>query len=340
MIVMEKNKSLLKYNTFGIDVNAKYFTSFSSFNELKELASSILFSNEKLLVLGGGSNLLLTKNVDALVLKNDILGIKILNENETTVDISVGAGENWHEFVLHCVNNNYGGLENLSLIPGNVGAAPMQNIGAYGVELKDSFLYLEAFNIGKLKLENFNNSDCHFGYRESIFKKKLKNKYIILNVVFRLNKSPHQLNTNYGDIVKEIELLKIENPTIKDISNAVIKIRTSKLPDPKKIGNSGSFFKNPIISKSEFQTLITKHPDIAHYIINEDQVKIAAGWLIEKAGWKGKRFKNFGVHEKQALVIVNYGGALGIDIHNLSNEIIDDIFSKFNIQLEKEVNIL
>ena len=337
---MEKNKSLLKYNTFGIDVNAKYFTSFSSLKELNELASSILFSNEKLLVLGGGSNLLLTKNIDALVLKNDILGIEVLNENDSTVDIAVGAGENWHEFVMYCVNNNYGGLENLSLIPGNVGAAPMQNIGAYGVEIKDHFLYLEAFNIGKLQLEKFNTPDCHFGYRESVFKKELKNKYIILKVVFRLNKFPHQLNTNYGDIVKELELLKIETPTIKDISNAVIKIRTSKLPDPNKIGNSGSFFKNPIISKSKFQKLITKHPDVAHYVISENQVKIAAGWLIEEAGWKGKRFKNYGVHENQALVLVNYGGALGNEIHKLSNEIIDDIYVKFNIQLEQEVNIL
>ena len=337
---MEKNKSLLEYNTFGIDVNAKYFTSFSSLKELKELASSILFSNEKLLVLGGGSNLLLTKNVDALVLKNDILGFEILSENDSTIDISVGAGENWHEFVMYCVENNYGGLENLSLIPGNVGAAPMQNIGAYGVEIKDTFLYLEAFNIKKSQLEKFDVENCHFGYRESIFKKELKNKYIILNVVFRLNKLPHQLNTNYGDILKEIELLNINNPTIKDISNAVIKIRSSKLPDPNKLGNSGSFFKNPIISNSEFQKLITKHPGIAHYIINEKQVKIAAGWLIEEAGWKGKRFKNYGVHEKQALVLVNYGGANGRDIHQLSNEIIDDIFERFNIQLEKEVNIL
>ena len=282
----------------------------------------------------------MTKNVDALVLKNDILGIQVLKENKSTIDISVGAGENWHEFVMFCVNNNYGGLENLSLIPGNVGAAPMQNIGAYGSEIKDTFLYLEAFNIGKLQLEKFNNKDCQFGYRESIFKKELKNKFIILNVVFRLNKTPHQLNTNYGDILKEIELFNIKNPTIKDVSNAVIRIRARKLPDPKKIGNSGSFFKNPIISKNEFLKLEVKYPEIAHYVISENQVKIAAGWLIEKAGWKGKTINNFGVHKNQALVLVNYGGADGSEIHKLSNEIIADINLKFNIQLEKEVNII
>ena len=241
---------------------------------------------------------------------------------------------------MFCVNNNYGGLENLSLIPGNVGAAPMQNIGAYGSEIKDTFLYLEAFNIGKLQLEKFNNKDCQFGYRESIFKKELKNKFIILNVVFRLNKTPHQLNTNYGDILKEIELFNIKNPTIKDVSNAVIRIRARKLPDPKKIGNSGSFFKNPIISKNEFLKLEVKYPEIAHYVISENQVKIAAGWLIEKAGWKGKTINNFGVHKNQALVLVNYGGADGSEIHKLSNEIIADINLKFNIQLEKEVNII
>ncbi|MDG2369765.1 MAG: UDP-N-acetylmuramate dehydrogenase [Flavobacteriales bacterium] len=337
---MKKNKSLLKYNTFGIDVDAKYFASFTSFDELKRLAVTKEFLNENLLVLGGGSNLLLTKNVDALVLKNDILGIQVLKENKSTIDISVGAGENWHEFVMFCVNNNYGGLENLSLIPGNVGAAPMQNIGAYGSEIKDTFLYLEAFNIGKLQLEKFNNKDCQFGYRESIFKKELKNKFIILNVVFRLNKTPHQLNTNYGDILKEIELFNIKNPTIKDVSNAVIRIRARKLPDPKKIGNSGSFFKNPIISKNEFLKLEVKYPEIAHYVISENQVKIAAGWLIEKAGWKGKTINNFGVHKNQALVLVNYGGADGSEIHKLSNEIIADINLKFNIQLEKEVNII
>ena len=337
---MKKNKSLLKYNTFAIDVDAKYFASFTSFNDLKEIATTKEFINENLLVLGGGSNLLLTKNVDALVLKNNILGIQILKENKSTIDISVGAGENWHEFVMFCVKNNYGGLENLSLIPGNVGAAPMQNIGAYGSEIKDTFLYLEAFNIEKLQLESFTNKDCQFGYRESIFKKELKNKFIILKVVFRLNKTPHQLNTNYGDILKEIELLNIKNPTIKDVSNAVIKIRTRKLPDPKKIGNSGSFFKNPIISKNDFLKLETKYPKIAHYVISENEVKIAAGWLIEKAGWKGKTINNFGVHKNQALVLVNYGGANGSEIHELSNEIIADINLKFNIKLEKEVNII
>ena len=339
-MAIEKNKSLINYNTFRIDVKAKYFTAITSVNTLVELAIDPIFRAEKKMILGGGSNLLLTKDVDALVIKNDIKGIEILSENKTHIELAVGAGENWHELVLYCVENNFGGLENLSLIPGNVGAAPMQNIGAYGVEIKDTFQYLEAFNIRNSTIEKFTNSACEFGYRESRFKKDLKGKYIITKVVFKLKKAPHQLNTNYGDISKELEKANISNPKIKDISNAVITIRKRKLPDPNEIGNSGSFFKNPVINKAAFELIIKKYPNVAHYKLAENEIKIAAGWLIEKAGWKGKKIKNYGVHQNQALVLVNYGGAKGSDIHELSKLIIEDIYKKFKIRLEQEVNIL
>ena len=337
---MDKNKSLFKYNTFGIDVLAKYFVSFSSLDELQKVTATNSFNSEKLLILGGGSNILLTKDFDGIVLKNNIKGINILKETKNDVALEIGAGENWHQLVMYCIDKNYGGIENLSLIPGNVGAAPMQNIGAYGVELKDTFVYLEAFNIRDRKIEIFKNKDCEFGYRESIFKKELKNKYIITKVVLKLSKHSHKINTNYGDIQKELEALKITNPSIKDVSNAVIKIRKSKLPDPEQIGNSGSFFKNPVISKSIFNQIILKHPNIAHYVLDNNNVKIAAGWLIENAGWKGKTISTYGVHKKQALVLVNYGGTSGKDIYELSCKIIKDIKEKFNIELEREVNVI
>ena len=340
VVKMEKNKSLRNLNTFGIDVTAKYFVSISSVEELKELSNTHTFNEEYLLILGGGSNILLTKDFHGIVLKNNIMGIKVVEETENDVLIEIGAGENWHQLVLFCIKNNFGGIENLSLIPGNVGAAPMQNIGAYGVELKDTFVFLEAFNIEKKQIENFNSKDCRFGYRESIFKKELKNKYIITKVALKLTKPPHKLNTNYGDIQKELERLNISVPTIKDVSDTVIKIRRSKLPDPKEIGNSGSFFKNPIINKSDFEQLYLKYPTIAHYKVDDNSVKIAAGWLIEHAGWKGKTILSYGVHKKQALVLVNYGGSSGGDIYKLSLAIIDDIKEKFGIELEREVNVI
>ena len=333
-----KSKSLKSYNTFGIDVSAKYFSEINSISELTNVSNTEIFKNEKLLIISGGSNILLTKNFDGLVIKNNISGINITNENENEVILKVGAGEDWHELVMFTVKNKWGGIENLSLIPGNAGTAPMQNIGAYGVELKDSFVSLEAFVISSGETHIFSNKDCCFGYRESIFKNTHKGKYIITSISLKLSKKP-KINIDYGDIKNELSLLSIEKPTIKDVSDAVIKIRQSKLPDPKKIGNSGSFFKNPVISKSELEKLIRSYPDVVKYPVN-DKFKIAAGWLIEKAGWKGKTFNNYGVHKKQALVLVNYGGAKGTDINNLSNQIIKAIQDKFGVTLEKEVNII
>jgi UDP-N-acetylmuramate dehydrogenase len=333
-----KAKSLKTYNTFGIDVNAKYFSEINSISELTDVSNSEIFKTENLLIISGGSNLLLTKNFDGLVIKNSISGIEITSEDENEVILNVGAGEDWHELVMYAVKNNWGGIENLSLIPGNAGTAPMQNIGAYGVELKDSFVCLKAFEISSGEIHTFSNKDCCFGYRESIFKNTHKGKYIITSISLRLSKKP-KINIDYGDIKNELSLLSIEKPTIKNISDAVIKIRQSKLPDPKKIGNSGSFFKNPVISKSELKKLLQSYPDVVKYPVN-GKFKIAAGWLIEKAGWKGKTFNNYGVHKKQALVLVNYGGAKGTEINKLSNQIIQDIQNKFGITLEKEVNII
>ena len=334
-----KNKSLANLNTFRIDVNAKYFSSINSIQELQSLCEHSIYSENELFILGGGSNILLTKDVDSLVIKNDIKGIEVLKDDDDTVEIMAGGGENWHEFVMFCVARGYGGIENLSLIPGNIGAAPMQNIGAYGVEIKDTFKYLNAFHIQSGEIHQFNNNDCQFGYRESIFKNKFKGEYIILNIVLKLSKKP-RVNSSYGDIEKKLTEWDINNPSIKDISDAVISIRESKLPNPTKIGNSGSFFKNPIINSEQFKTLLDKYPNVVYYKMDNDLFKIAAGWLIDNAGWKGKTFNNYGIHKKQALVLVNYGGARGSDINDLSEKIIDDIHEKYNIKLEKEVNIL
>ena len=275
------------------------------------------------------------------MLKNEILGLKTIEENSNSVVIEAGAGMNWHSFVLSCIEKNFGGLENLSLIPGNVGASPMQNIGAYGVEIKDVFEYLDAVHIATGKVQRFYKADCAFGYRESIFKRTLKDKYIICHVAFRLSKIKHDLNTSYGAIESELEKMKITNPTIRDVSNAVIAIRQSKLPDPNKIGNAGSFFKNPVVPKNNLTNLLEKYPNIPHYPAPNDKVKLAAGWLIEQAGWKGKTYDGrYGVHAKQALVLVNYKNTTGQEILNLSNEIIADVKFKFDVTLEREVNIL
>ncbi len=284
---VEKNKSLLPYNSFGIDLKAKYFVEISAESDIYDLADHKLFNKKNIIVLGGGSNLLLTKDLNALILKNEILGINKINESDSDIELLIGAGENWHQLVMNCVENGYGGIENLSLIPGNVGAAPMQNIGAYGVEIKDCFLYLNALHIPTMEIHTFNNDDCNFGYRESVFKNKLKGEYIILNIAIKLIKN-HTPNTSYGDIEKKLAELKISTATIKDVSDAVVSIRKSKLPDPEKIGNSGSFFKNPIIDINLFENLLRKHPNLAHYHLNDTIIKLAAGWLIEHAVWIGK----------------------------------------------------
>jgi len=335
----QKNKSLDKFNTFGIKCKAKYFIEIKSIDDLQKLHKEKLFINEKTLVLGGGSNILLTDDFEGLIIKNNIKGVDIIFQDNEHVDLKIGAGENWHELVMRCVEQNWGGIENLSLIPGNSGTAPMQNIGAYGVEIKETFISLNAFEISSGKLVQFNNQECEFGYRESIFKNEKKNQYIILNITLRLNKNP-KVNVDYGDIREILEKNKIESPTIKDVSNAIISIRQRKLPNPKKIGNSGSFFKNPIISNEKLKAIKINYPEIVHYKISEKEVKIAAGWLIDKAGWKGKTFENYGVHKNQALVLVNYGDAKGRDILELSEKIIEDIKAKFNIELVREVNII
>ncbi len=335
---IKQNISLKPYNTFGIDVLAKHFVSVSSITELKDILTLKVYPDK--LILGGGSNMLLTKNQDALVIHINLKGITIVSEDDHFAIVKANAGENWHEFVLWCLKHNLGGLENLSLIPGNVGTAPIQNIGAYGVELKDTFVSCEALSLKTNKIESFSKSDCDFGYRNSTFKQDKKGKYIITNVTFKLSKKPHKLNINYGSISSHLEQMQINNPTIKDVSRAVIAIRESKLPNPKEIGNSGSFFKNPIISKSHYNTLIEKFSDMPSYTVSDNEIKIPAGWLIEKAGFKGKRFGNYGVHKNQALVLVNYGGAKGIDILNLSKLIQKTIKRLFDISIEAEVNIL
>ena len=334
-----ENYPLLKLNTFGLDVKAKYFVSINTINELIEVTKTNVFKDLELLILGGGSNILFTKDFDGLVILNNIKGKEIIYQNQQSIFLKIGAGENWHELVMYCVDNGWGGIENLSLIPGNTGTAPMQNIGAYGVEIKETFIELEALEISSGKIVKFNNSDCEFGYRESVFKNKMKNQYIILNITLELKKNP-VLNINYGDVKAILESQNIKNPTIKEVSNAIISIRQSKLPDPKKIGNSGSFFKNPIVSLNQLELIKKKYPNVVNYEINENEFKIAAGWLIERAGWKGKKFNNYGVHEKQALVLVNYGLANGMEIFELSEKIILDIKDKFGITLEREVNII
>jgi len=334
-----ENYPLLKLNTFGVDVKAKYFISINTVNELIDLTKTKVFKDLQLLILGGGSNILFTKDFDGLVILNNIKGKEIIDQTQESIFLKIGAGENWHELVMYTVDNGWGGIENLSLIPGNTGTAPMQNIGAYGVEIKETFVELEALEISSGKIVKFNNSDCEFGYRESVFKNKMKNQYIILNITLELKKNP-VLNINYGDVKAILESQNINNPSIKEVSNTIISIRQSKLPDPKIIGNSGSFFKNPIVSLNQLEFIKKKYPNVVNYKINENEFKIAAGWMIERAGWKGKKFNNYGVHEKQALVLVNYGLANGMEIFNLSEEIILDIKDKFGITLEREVNII
>jgi UDP-N-acetylmuramate dehydrogenase len=335
---IQNNISLKPYNTFGIDVKAKQFISVNSIADLKSIYSTP--SDLPKFILGGGSNMLLTKDIEALVLHINLKGKQILSQTDNSVFVQASTGENWHEFVLWTLENDFGGLENLSLIPGNVGTSPIQNIGAYGVELKDTFHTCDALNLNTLKIETFTNSDCKFDYRNSIFKQEAKGQYIILSVVFKLTKNNHVLHTNYGAISSELERMQISRPTIQDVSNAIITIRQSKLPNPKEIGNCGSFFKNPIISKTAFLKLQNNFPEVPHYVVSEQDIKVPAGWLIETAGFKGKTLGNYGVHKKQALVLVNYGGASGNDILKLSKLIQDTIFRLFNITIEAEVNII
>ncbi len=337
-MTIEKNVSLKPFNTFGIDANAELYCNISTIDELKNTLNSNNIN--PIFILGGGSNMLLTKDIEALVLHINLKGIEVIKETDEKVIIKVMAGENWHEFVLWCLKNDYGGIENLSLIPGNVGTAPIQNIGAYGVELKDVFLSCEAINIENKNITSFTREDCKFDYRESIFKQELKGQYIITSVNFELTKSNHRLHVDYGAIKQQLEANGISDPSIQDVSKAVITIRQSKLPDPKEIGNSGSFFKNPIISIGQFEKLKENFPEVPSYKISDLEMKVPAGWLIEKAGFKGKRFSDYGVHKKQALVLVNYDNARGEDIYKLAQLIQKTVKRIFNINIETEVNII
>ena len=333
---MQENFSLSAYNTFGLDAKARYFESLNGVDQLNDLNSLPSFKSRRL-ILGGGSNILLTKDFDGIVLFNNLQGMNIVKEDESTIFLKVGAGEVWHELVLYAIANGFGGIENLSLIPGRVGASPMQNIGAYGVELKDVFYELEAWNIDKEQLETFNSDQCQFGYRESVFKNNYKDQYLILNVTFQLSKHP-KINVSYGAIIDTLEEMSISNPSIKEVSDAVIAIRSSKLPNPAEIGNAGSFFKNPVIGNTQVAQLKQTYPNMPSYHVDEDSTKVPAGWLIEQAGWKGKSFGKYGVHKNQALVLVNYGGAKGNDIKDLAYDIQKDIAAKFGIVIEPEVN--
>lgn len=336
---IQENFSLQPYNSFGIAAYAKLFSAFSNIHELEMLANEFKhYPLHQQLVLGGGSNLLFTKNFDGVVLKNEIVGIEPVMEDEEHVYIKAGAGVTWHQLVMHCVQHHWAGMENLALIPGNVGASPMQNIGAYGVEIKDLFYELEAMQLSDQSLHRFSLTDCGFGYRESVFKRQYKHQFVILNVTYRLFKTP-RFNTSYGAIEQELEKMGITNLSIAAIAQAVINIRSSKLPDPKLIGNAGSFFKNPQIPSETFQLLKKSFPDMVGYTIDEHFTKLAAGWLIEQCGWKGYRKGDAGCYSKQALVLVNYGSATGAEIYELSAAIIQSVFEKFGVTLEREVNI-
>lgn len=339
MISVEEDKPLKYFNSFGVAARARRFARVKSLAELNELINERLLPTEKLLVLGGGSNVLFTHDWNGMVIKNEITGIESFEKDENEVWVKAGAGEVWHHLVEYCIENGLGGIENLSLIPGCVGAAPIQNIGAYGVELKDVFHSLEAYHIPTRTVETFQLKDCLFGYRDSVFKNKFKGEFIILSVTLRLSRNP-VLNVSYGAIQTQLEAMNVKNISIRSISKAVIAIRMSKLPNPADLGNAGSFFKNPEISREEFISLRLKFPDIIGYELPEGKYKLAAGWLIEKAGWKGFRQGDAGIHQNQALVLVNYGSATGEEINMLADRVLRSVKETFDVQLEKEVNVL
>lgn len=337
-MTLKQNISLKSYNTFGIDVKARYFIEITSVDELRQALQLKEFPSR--LILSGGSNMLLTRDIDDLVLFINIKGIRTIWEDDDKIALKVMAGENWHDFVMWTLDHDYGGLENLSLIPGNTGTAPIQNIGAYGVEIQDVFESCEAMEISTQRLIRFGHQECRFGYRDSIFKKDQKGNFVITSVNLILTKKDHPLNTSYGAIEKQLASDGIEDPTIRDVSNAVIAIRSKKLPDPKVLGNSGSFFKNPILDEKEFKLFFQRHPEAPFYEVGDGTIKIPAGWLIEKSGYKGKQLGNAGVHKDQALVLVNLGQASGKEILELSLAIQKDVAQKFGIELLPEVNII
>ena len=334
---VHENFPLKPYNTFGIDAKARFFNAFSAVDDLEE--NLMIYSQYPIFILGGGSNILFTKDYDGCVLKNEIKGIEIQHEDEEHVYVKIGAGESWHQFVLYCIDHHWAGVENLSLIPGNVGAAPIQNIGAYGVELDDIFWNLEAFHISERTIHNFTRADCEFGYRDSIFKNRFKDDFAILSVTLQLRKKPI-FHTSYGAITEELEKMGVKDLNIKAISQAVINIRSFKLPDPKAIPNAGSFFKNPEVPVEKYEKLKAKFSGLVAYPLAKGTVKLAAAWMIEQCGWKGYRKGDAGCHEKQALVLVNYGNAKGEEIYDLSEQILLSVNEKFGIILERELNII
>lgn len=340
---IQENYPLRQLNTFGIDANARYFVEVSSVDDIREFLDDPKLKDLSRLVLGEGSNILFINDYEGAVLKIGIPGREMVKEDDTFFYVKAGAGEQWHPFVLYCIKKGYAGVENLSLIPGSMGAAPLQNIGAYGVELKDVFEELEALDVANGKIKVFSNEDCRFRYRSSIFKNELKGKFIITSVTLRLRKEP-EFHTSYGAIAQELESMGVEDLNIAAISEAVCRIRTRKLPAPAEMGNAGSFFKNPVVDSTKFEALKQEYPDIVGYEVlpptGEGLIKLAAGWLIEKAGWKGKTFGNYGVHQDHSLVLVNYGGASGKDIYLLSEEIQQSVVAKFGVELEREVNVV
>lgn len=334
---LHKGVSLKPFNTFGLDARANLAV-VQSIADIPAILEETKIAPT--LILGGGSNLLFTQDPQGWVWKNELCGIEVVDRNDDHVWVKAGAGESWHEFVLYCIAQNWGGLENLSLIPGKVGASPMQNIGAYGVEIKDVFHSLEAVRIRDGKLHEFDGPACKFGYRESVFKRELKQEFILVSVTFKLSLRNHVLHTAYGDIQRELEQARISAPGIRDVSNAVIAIRSSKLPNPAELGNAGSFFKNPVVSQALADTLKNQYPEMVSYPAGDGYTKLAAGWLIEKAGWKGFRRGDAGVHARQALVIVNYGSATGTELWQLSEDVLQDVYQRFGVLLEREVNII
>jgi UDP-N-acetylmuramate dehydrogenase len=338
MLQIQENVSLKNFNTFGIDTRARYFVEIAHEDELTQLFADPQWQQTERLVLGGGSNMLMVNDFDGLVIRMNIRGIEHRISHDD-VFVEAGGGEVWNDLVNYCVDHSYAGIENLSLIPGSVGASPIQNIGAYGVELKDVFHSCRAFEIATGKFKEFSKDDCKFGYRESVFKAELKGQYIIVSVKFHLSLIPN-LNTQYGAIGQELQNRGIANPTIKDVSQVVAHIRVSKLPDPSTIGNAGSFFKNPVISAEEFAVVQAKFPDVVNYPAADGGVKLAAGWLIEACGWKGKIVGQTGTWKNQALVLVNHGGATGQEVYDFSSQIIDSVYTKFGVTLQREVNII
>ena len=338
MINFQTGTSLQPFNTFGIEAAAAAFYEFQAVEGLIA-ALAQREKEQELLILGGGSNVLLTRDFPGLVLRNGLKGIEVLEEDSDHIWVKAMAGENWHSFVMHSIAQGWAGIENMSLIPGTMGAAPMQNIGAYGVEIKQVFESLEAIEISSGELHRFDNAACEFGYRESIFKKAAKGRYVIVSVTLKLNKTP-EFNTSYGAIQDTLKEMGVEELSLKAVSDAVIKIRQSKLPDPAEIGNAGSFFKNPSIDKLDYEGLRAEFPSIPGYKQPEDKVKVPAAWLIDQAGWKGKTFGKIGVHKNQPLVLVNYGGGQGADIRDLAMKVRESVAQKFGVKLTPEVNII